>query len=533
MDFSWAAIVKSVKDFWKKLSRPQRIILIAAPLIVATVLIFIITMASKPQYVPLFTKLSDTDAGALTAKLSDLKIAYTLADNGSTIMVKQQEAAAVRLQLANAGLPQSSKFSFDYLNQTRLGETDADRKLRYQLALQNEIETTLKGINGVQEARVHIVQPEPSLFTDKDKPASAAVTLKLVPGTTFTEEAVRGITNLLAASVEGLTKENVTIVDTAGNVLSDTLGNESNPAKLSGTQYQLQQTVENSMQKSVQSMLDRVLGADNTVVRVNAVLDFDQIKITQQTYGPGAIVSRQNTNETTTNGTAAGAVPGATTNIPGYTSPTTGGTTSSSSKTSSTENLNPDNTQKEQIVSPGAVKRLSISVLVDSDSESVQQTTIDQIKAIVGSAAGMDQARGDQIQVAAIPFDKTQQQQSAREIQLAQQRQRILTYAEIGVGVLLGIVLLLLFLFNRRRAKRNADLSLAKGMQPLTVGSVEEILMAQAEAEAEAQARIDQKKKKSAADIEKQKIKEAVTQYSKRNPDEVANLIKTWMSEDN
>ena len=197
----------------------------------------------------IFTKLSDVDAGAITTKLKDLKADYQLADNGSTIMVLQQSAADLRLQLASAGLPTQSKFSFDSLNTMHLGETDSDRKLRYVLGLQNELENTLKTLNGVQDARVHIVMPEQSLFVDSQKAATTAVTLKLVPGTKLSDDQVRAVANLLAGSVEGLKTENVTIVDTGGNVLSDVLGKSGDPNRLTGTQYQLQQTVERGYSK--------------------------------------------------------------------------------------------------------------------------------------------------------------------------------------------------------------------------------------------------------------------------------------------
>ena len=161
MDFSWAGIQQSVKTFWNKLSSPQKIITVLAPLLVAGLLFTLSLGLARPQYVAIFTKLSDADAGAITTKLKDLKADYKLADNGSTIMVPQQSSADIRLQLASAGLPQQSKFSFDSLNTMHLGETDADRKLRYVLGLQNELENTLKTLNGVQDARVHIVMPDP------------------------------------------------------------------------------------------------------------------------------------------------------------------------------------------------------------------------------------------------------------------------------------------------------------------------------------------------------------------------------------
>lgn len=534
MSFSWAGIQQSVKTFWNKLSSPQKIITIIAPLLVAVALFSLIIWASTPQYVAIFTKLNDTDAAAIVTKLKDLKADYKLADNGTTIMVPQQSSADIRLQLAGAGLPAESKFSFDYLNTMHLGETDADRKLRYVLGLQNELEDTLKTLNGVQDARVHIVMPDPSLFVDSQKSATAAVTMKLVPGTKLTDDQVRAIANLMAGSVEGLRPENVTIVDTNGNVLSDVLGNNSDlPQRLSATQYQLQQMVEDNLQKSVQSMLDRVLGAGKAVVRVNAVLDFDQIKRTIQTNGPGAVVSEQNSSESTTNANgngAAGGTPGVTSNgAPTYATGTAGGN-STSTKASNTKNYQVDTTQEEQVVSPGAIKHLSVSVMADSDT--VTQAQLAQIQAIVASAAGVDQTRGDQIQVAAIQFNKTDLQQEKLAMDNAQRRQQIANYIEIGIAVLAGLVFFLVYLRNRsKKARAEKMLGMDSSSEPVTLADAE-LRLAEQSAEDEAEAILAQKDSKTGEENQKLQTKEAVEQYSRDNPEEVARLVRTWLTEE-
>lgn len=529
MDFSWAGIKQSVQTFWNNLSSPQKIITVLAPLIVAGALIYLVMWAGRPQYVAIFTKLNDADAGAITTKLKDLKADYQLADNGSTVMVPQQSAADLRLQLASAGLPQESKFSFSNLDTMRLGETDADRKLRYALGLQNELENTLKTLNGVVDARVHIVMPEPSLFVDNQKTATAAVTLKLAPSTKLGEDQVRAIANLLAGSVEGLKPENVTIVDSGGNVLSDVLGKKNDPEKLTVTQYQLKQTIEEDTRKSIQSMLDRVLGSGKTVVRISAVLDFDQKKITKQINGPGAVVSEQSSNESITNGTlAAGGTPGLPANgAPTY--PTAQGVNSTSTKTTSTKNYQVDTTQEEQTVSPGSVKRLSVSVMADADI--VTQSQLDQIKTIVASAAGVDANRGDNIQVAAIPFNKTDLQKELSAMESAQKRQQLVQYAEIGAVALLGLILILIYLRKRARKSRTNKMLNLNGSEPVSLATAE-LLMAQRLAEEEAKLNFAQKSAKTVEEIQKQKTKEAVEQYSRNNPDEAARLMKTWLSEE-
>jgi len=276
-------------------------------------------------------------------------------------------------------------------------------------------------------------------------------------------------------------------------------------------------------------MLDRVLGSGKTVVRISASLDFNQIKRTIQTNGPGAVVSEQNSTETTTNGTATGGTPGVTANAAATYPTGTTGVNSTTSKVNGTKNYQVDTTQEEQVVSPGAVKRLSVSVMADLDT--INQGQLDQIKTIVASAAGVDATRGDQIQVAALAFNKTDQQQEKNAMETAQKRQQLLTYIEIGAAVVLGLVFMLMLLRSRSAKKREDKMMGLNGLQPVSLAQAE-LLMAQQAAEEGAKLKFDQKKLKTSEQIQKQKTQESVELYSRNNPDEVARLMKTWLSEE-
>ncbi|ADY54958.1 flagellar M-ring protein FliF [Syntrophobotulus glycolicus DSM 8271] len=533
MNFSLAEIIKSVRGFWEKLSKPQRVILIAAPLVVLTALTILIVWASTPSYAVLFSKLSSTEAGAITTKLKDLNYSYKLEESGATIQVPESQLAQIRLDLANAGLPQKSTFSFENLNEVHLGETDKDRQLRYVLGLQNELETTIQTMDGIEYARVHIVIPEQSLFTEKQTESTAAVTVKKNPGTELSADQVRAIANLLVYSVEGLQIEKVTIVDTNGNVLSDELGKDKTN-RMSVTDLQLQQSVENNIQKSVQTMLDKAFGAGKTIVRTNAALNFDQQKITSQTHTDGAIESRQETSERVSDGQTTGGVPGTETNIPTYPADEQTDQGTISEKYTSTENYQPNVVQEETVVSPGQIKRLTISVMADTDSITAQQ--LSNIEAIVASAAGVDQNRGDVIQVAGLPFDKTTTLQEQAEAEIAERNAKILQYAEIGVAVL-AILLVAVILLRNRRARRRMSgeeqvLATAEDMTLLTVEEAERMLADQLDAERQAELRIAKKKVKSPDEIEREKIRKEVEKYSNENPSEVARLVRTWLAEE-
>lgn len=529
MNFSIAEILNSIQNNWKKLTKPQRIVLVLAPLLVAIALFSLVFWASRPQYMALFTDLDTTQAGSITAELQNLQIGYKLADGGSTILVPQKDASEVRLQLANAGLPQKSTFSFENLNQMRIGETEADRKLRYVLGLQNELEQTIKTLDGVEYARVHIVMPEHSLFLEDQKDTTAAVTIKRTVGTEISEETVRSIANLLAYSVEGLTTEKVAIVDTDGNTLSDFLGSSSSPHKLTSNQLQVQQAMEENIQKSAQSMLDKVFGAGKTVVRTNITVDFDQKTITSQRTEDGAIVSRQETSEKSTNQSQAGGVPGTDPNVPGYQADNPGTNTSSSEKNSLTENYEPSVIQEETVVSPGQIKRLTVSVLADADSITEEQ--LENIEGVVASAIGMDINRGDIIQVARLPFNKTSMMEEQAAMEEAARKAQIMGYAQLG-GVALALLVLFIFVLRLKSRKKYALEPIDEGEKLVTLQEAELILAAQKQAEREADLKMARKKVKTPEEIEKEKIRKEIDKFTADNPDDVARLVKTWLAEE-
>ena len=174
-------------------------------------------------------------------------------------------------------------------------------------------------------------------------------------------------------------------------------------------------------------------------------------------------------------------------------------------------------------------------MLLDADSISADQIDdqIEKIEAIVASAAGIDRERGDEIQVAALPFDKTGALEQEQALAEAARKERLRTYIEWGVGALLALVFL--FVLFRMRSKRKQDaesLELGQALQPVPLAATEELLLAQQEAEREAELKLAQQKQKSAEEIQRQKIKESVDIYVQNNPDEVARLVKTWLAEE-
>lgn len=510
-------ILTSIQDTWGKLSKPMQI---GAGVLVLGVfaLLVLIALFSNVDYDVLFSGLQPEDAAAVVAQLQERGVPYELTENGTAVLVPSDRVLETRIALASAGLPTGGVVGFEIFNTTRIGETEADRHLRFLWALQGELTRTIRQINAVQDARIHIVLPQRSLFIQESRPSSASVLLQLKPGHTLTTQQVRAITNLVAASVEGLTAENVTIVDTRGNVLSS-----PDPNQLDGeafaARFELERAYERQLEDNIVAMLERIYGYGNVVARVSATLDFDSYEQYSETYSPitrdGGLIRSQETLTEQFAGTTAGpaGVPGVDSNIPGYVG--ADGGTSEYSRTESVVNYELNRTESRFVASPGKVTNLSVAVWLNGEFSPNQLASVEES---VSRAIGLQASRGDSIYVDAVPFETTG---LLPEMYVAEQAAlpSYLPYVLIAaILLILGVVVLVVIVRKRRSEMDEEDevvlVPAAAGLD-VVVGDEEDLLG-----------------ELSLADIRKEELRQKVTALAQEKPREVAQLIKTWLAEE-
>ena len=518
-------------ELWQKMSRLQKIIIGGSAVLLCGTLILLARGATKPDYGALFTKLDDQQAGQIIAKLKEKKIQYQLSEGGSTgagttISVPTKDISQTRLELAGEGLPTGGVVGFESFDNTKFGETDTDRRARYLRALQGELTRTIEGMAEVDKARVHIVQPEPSLFMDEQKDATAAVMLKLKPDKTIEEAQVKGLVKLIASSIEGLKPENVTIVDMSGNNLTEDIGNdqESKNKKLTITQIELQKQYQKEVQGKVQSMLERIYGQGKAIVRLQAELDFDKIQQKKQEFGPNKVPrSTQVTEETSTSTNQTPSAPGTSSNIPGYV--VTGQTgTSASSKTEKIQNNEINNYEEIRDVAPGSVKRLSVAVVVDKELTSKQQKVIEDM---VKGATGFTEQR-DQISVAGMPFNTDYQDELNREMAQAEKQKMLLIYGGLAALALLviGGVLANLMIKRRRAKELEAALAAEEDEEAEITGD------GLGEKVAIMPLPIEAVKDETPEERLRRMIRDEVEKVAKDQPNDTAQLLRTWLAEE-
>jgi len=395
-----------------------------------------------------------------------------------------------------------------------VGITDFEQQVQYQRALQEELRRTIVQLEEVEQARVHLVLPQKSVFIEEESPSSASIVLKLKPLVQLKPYQIKGIVNLTAGSVEGLKPENIHLIDTKGDVLNADLALDEQAKLAQGTlkQYQVKRTYEKELEKRICQMLGHIFGPGKAIAMVTADLDFDRQEIQALTYQQGPVVSEQTIKE---KGAVpqVGGLPGTTGNLPGYPAQVTQ-TGQQYSRDEAIHNYQPTSRQEKIFPAGGRVRQLSVAIAVDAPvSLAIEQQVSDVVKA----ATGLNQARGDQLTVSTLAFDKTYQQEIEKEMaqQEAEKRkeqQQKLLYAGIAAGIIiLFIITALVIVALRHRATKEMELEMEE-LKP-----IREIEKAA-------------KEKKKEIFIP-EPLEEKVRELARQRPAEVAEIIKVWLAE--
>ena len=442
--------------FWKKQSIGKQITIVSLILSMLILTPVLVNWANTPSYSVAYTGLSEADAAQIVQKLDENNITYQLNGSG-TIEVPSDQVYTTRLMMARDGLPQSSTVGYELFSGTSmLGMTEFSQKVNYQRAIEGELERTIGSIEAAKAVRVHLVIPEKSLLTSDQSLTTASVTIQINPGKVLDASQVRAITHLVASSVEGLKPENVVVVDSNGNLLASGTGSEDEMSMtIKDDQRAIELAYATEVQKRVQSILDKILGPNRSVVQATVEMDWTQREVTSNTFSPTevAIRSSQIINESSNSGGTTGGVPGAASNLPTPVATTTGTDATAYQRNEETLNYEVSQVQSHEVIAPGEVSRVSVSVMVDGITDPAQ---LEIIKSAVQAAAGIDSTRGDQIVVESFAFDRTALDELSAELAKQQQQELYLQIA-MGVGAALVVLALLFFILRMINNTRNAS----------------------------------------------------------------------------
>ncbi len=433
---AFRAYLEKAREMFNGLSRNAKI---GAGAGVGILIIAIIVMSSSGGgkenlvYRPLYTEIDMKEAGEIANRLREMNQDFKLGADGSLILVPDDDLLKLRNMLAAEGYPKTGYIGYEVFDDVPLGITDFLQQVKMQQALEGELKKTIQQLEQVEDVRLHVVMPKPSLFTDQQKQATASILLKLRPRMKLEQEQVEAIQHLVASSVEGLDPKNITVLDTEGNMLSE----EVDPlARMTSKQIEAQRNAEKYLEHEAQSTLDVVLGPDQAKVKVTIDLDFNQVQEEIEIYDPNSAVLRseeRNEEQSAEAGTSERSV----------------------------SNYEINKTIRRITGSPGQIKRISSSLMINNKVPD-QENTIDNenpiyrtrtaeeisyISDIVRGALGMDeQNRGDQLKVSTFVFAIQDLRIVAEKKRKSEERNELITSIVLNVAKGIAIIIALLVL---------------------------------------------------------------------------------------
>ncbi len=565
-----------ITNLFRNISIAQRIWIAAAAIAVAGGLYALSHWNQERDFKPLFSNVAAEDAGPMLAKLREAGAEYRLEDNGSTVLVASERVAELRIEMASAGLPKSGRIGFELFDKANFGASEFAEQVNYHRAIEGELERSVMSIREVEQARVHVTLAKDSLYTESREAAKASVLIKLRHAAALSPQNVAAICQLTASAVPGLSPDQVSLVDTNGNLLNRPRPNTGAEGADSDAALDYRKGVERDLQSKIAATLEPLLGATHFRAGVSAEVDLSSGEQSEEVFDPtkSVMVTSQRTEDGPSVQAASG-VPGVASNLPGATSAgTPKPITGASNYARHTENVSYQTSRlvKHTRLPQGTVKKLSLSVLVDHDlswegvgdkaKRVVAAPSAEKLKVIrdlVAAATGLDTARGDQLVVEAFPFESTLTAEpivlnppapaapAAPQIPLPRWLQTLIgknPLAPIGIGAagLLALVVGLVIMRKRgKAAKRRMQSSAAAAIAAASVKAlptahdlerqIEGRLAEQAAANAREGAEALMSLKVPAAKTKKTEVlSKHIGAEAKADPNATAQLVRTWLN---
>ena len=534
-------------EFWTGLSPRQRVVLVASTvLIFAGIWSFRSYMAQR-AYRPLYTDLTAEEAGTTVTRLKELEIPYKLVARGTTIMVPEQHLDDARLQLATEKLPRSGRQGFELFDQSSFGATEFAEQVNFRRALEGELERTIRSLDEVDRARVHISLPKRSVFLDYEQVAKASVVLQLKRSEELPKERVDAITHLIASAVEGLDSSKVVVVDTRGRILAKP---RPEGQEFSGEQLDYRRRIESQVEKKILATLEPYIGFDRSRANVRADVDWNGGEQTEEIYDPNTVVMSTQRSEENSQPLQQSGVPGTASNLPRQpATPEVGAT--GHSRTLETTNYKTSRTVTNMKIERGELKRLSVAVLVDQVIEwdevarklvrrPRQNEEMASLRELVVAAAGIDEQRGDTLTIENLPFTifepavepppEPEEEPSVVWLDWIKDNR----YNLVAGGVVTLVLAVAFLWWNRRRSKRKA-LRAKKEAEQRAEQSLRELEAAEEAKslkEAEEAKLLQGLRNTTLGTSRAQVLKKHLEETAANDPDAFVQLLRSWIHED-
>jgi flagellar M-ring protein FliF len=539
-------VLQSLVSFLKGLGAARLMAMVAVTAALIGFFAFVIIRVTTPQMTTLFTDLSTEDSSAIIKDLERQAIPYELRNDGAVIMVPKDKVTRLRMKLAEGGLPKGGGVGYEIFDKSdALGTTSFVQNINHLRALEGELARTIRAIDRIQAARVHLVLPERPLFSRETPEPSASIVVR-VRGSLEPQQ-IKAIRHLVASAVSGLKPQRVSIVDEAGQLLAD--GEAGDNENVAGDERR--NAYEKRLRNEVEAIVSSVVGAGRARVQLSADFDYNRITQTSDKFDPeGRVLRSSQTREESSATTDNSGQVTVNNELPGNQRPDgASAAKDQSKKTEETNNYEISHTTKTEVTEAGRVNRISVAVLVDGayakneKGEMVYQERskdqLDRIATLVRSAIGFDQKRGDQVEVVNLKFAESPAVPPIAEPtgllgMLQFTKDDVMYVIELGVMMLLSLVVL--FMVIRPLVKR----ILASEVIPALTG--DDAVPALTDGSAAAAGSTGQSLVPGAAGLNQIDVAQVqgqvhaqtvhrVGELAERNPNETANIVRQWLTE--
>lgn len=524
-----------LQSYWGKTTMSQRVLIAGLAATVVVTFFMLIFWLNKPDYRVLYSRLYPEDASTVVTMLQKEGVKYELSDNGGTIKVPADKVYDLRLKVAGEGKVHGQGIGFEIFDDVKVGQTDFVQRINYQRALQGELARTISEFPQVERARVHLVLPHKSLFVEEKASPTASVVLKLRQGEKLKPEEMSGIVNLVSMAVEGLDPNHITVADTKGNLVYIPAENDAQAS----TQQEQRRNIEHALESRIEQMLMPLYGPGRVIAKVNADLDFSRKTIHKQEFDPSSAVVRSEQRSEESQQGDANLQSGS--GEPNFRGDGPGDAISKQNATRETRTTNYEiNKIEQEIIAPvGELDRLTVAVIVDGDYTQVMDAQgeptgefsfvaknaaeLDRVRALVSNAVGIDDIRGDSLQVTCMSFGGPEQEIKPDLSQI------IMEYVQrLGKPFLNGLLIFLFLVLVVRPVvmaliRPKTEVEGVEGVAGLPEGDAR-IALLEAEEENEDQ---DLEAIRKIDDIRAHSL-----QLSEQNMDCAMAIINTWLKEE-
>ena len=523
---------------------------------------------SSPDYALLYGGLETSDSAAIISKLEAENIPFQIAGNGRDILIPNDQVALIRLKMAESGLPNGGSVGYEIFdNSDTFGTTSFVQNVNFVRALEGELARTIRALNNVSAARVHLVLPKREVFSRDKREASASIVLKLNGRGRLTDDQIAAIQHITASAVPSLSPSHISIVDENGNLLARGDGKETPGTGISSQTDFKRIAYESRLKEQIEQLLEKSLGPGNARAEVSAVMDFDQRTTHSETYDPDSQVVRSSQvveeNSSSNEGVSNDPAVSVANNLPEAGAEIGGGSNSknAASRTEETVNYEISKTITTEVRESGPVRRLTVAVLVNGLSEIAADGTksyvplgedaLAQVGRLVKSTIGFNEERGDVVEVVNMPFVEaietfSDEEVVSDEIFMGLTKADLFKMGEMAVLVIVAILALLLVvrpLLNRALTAGSATPALAGpgggaavagvlpggGSVPAIAGGAQSGNSQQSETLSEVENMIDIDK------VEGQVKTSALNKVSEivdKHPDEAISILRSWLYHD-